>query len=153
MNRSGCDDYCHQQAHRINEDVSFAPFDLLTTIVTSFRPADGCRFYTLAIETACRRVLVFTGFFTNACSKSVMDSEPHTFFAPRPEIVVYGFTMREVRRKSSRLTTRFEHMKNAIHDPAQTDFTRTASLVLLRQKGFKFKPCTFTEIGCITLLS
>ena len=40
-----------------------------------------------------------------------MDSEPHTFFAPRPEIVVYGFIMREVRRKSRPLTTRFEHIK------------------------------------------
>ena len=58
LNRSGCDDYRHQQPHGINEEVSFAPFDLLTTIVTSFRPADCCRFYTLAIETACRRVLI-----------------------------------------------------------------------------------------------
>ena len=40
-----------------------------------------------------------------------MDSEPHTFFTPRPEIVVYGFIMRKVRRKSSPLTTRFEHIK------------------------------------------
>ena len=102
------------------------------TIATSFRPADCCRFYTLAIETACLRVLEFTGFLGTHARRVLWILSHIPFFAPRPEIVVYGFIMREVRRKSSPLTACFEHIKNAIHDPAQTDFTGTASLVLLR---------------------
>src|SRR5213594_3551143 len=92
-NRGGAHYDCHQQAQRINQQVSLATFDVLATVIpTHSWPLAGLD--ALAVQTAPTRVLVASEAATQFGSEHIVNTLPGTIIAPSAEVVVDAFPLR-----------------------------------------------------------
>ena len=82
--RSGGDDDRQHQAQGVNQQVAFATLDQLAVIEAALA-SHGSRFDTLAVQTACRGMLMPTGTTAHFGPQGVVNALPGAVIAPDTE--------------------------------------------------------------------
>ena len=77
----GMHDGVHQQALRLDEDVTFLAFDLLACIETTLTRNCGT-FDALAVQATCRRMFASSIFFSQARTQQVLKTSPCPVIGP-----------------------------------------------------------------------
>ena len=89
----GGDAHRHQEPQRIDQQRAFAPFDVFAFVVAAFA-SKFCRLDALAVEAACRRVLVTPRLLTHLGAQSVVEALPVPAVTPLAKIPVHTGPLR-----------------------------------------------------------
>src|SRR5215510_10148606 len=86
--RSSCDQYSHQEAQGINQQMAFVPFDVFAFVVAAF-PTQFRGLDTLAVEAASRGMFVASSLLAHLGAQGVVEALPVSAVAPLTEIPVH----------------------------------------------------------------
>jgi len=106
-----------QQPERIDQNVSFTPFDTLAAIEAAWS-ADVARLDGLAVDDGQRRARVTTGSLSNETAQVVDNPGEHVARDPAPEVVIDGLPGRERVGEVSPLAARFREVEQRVEDVA-----------------------------------
>ena len=120
--RSGGDDHSHEQAQGIDQEVSFASFDLFPTVVATL-PAQFRGFDALAVQTARRGVLVAARCLAHPSPQGVMQPLPVATVAPLAEIPVHTRPFGILMGQHAPFDTPVNDIKEGIDHGAHIEFT------------------------------
>jgi hypothetical protein len=107
--------HCQQQSERVDQDMTFAPFHSLATIIAP-HTGQGCRFHALAIQGYSGGLLVATGSLTHLGSERVVKSLPRSIITPRAKIRVPTLPGRILTRQHAPLAATDHDVQDTVDD-------------------------------------
>jgi len=148
--RGGRHNHRQEQAHRVDQQMPFATFDLFATVVAA-HPAHRGGLDTLAIQTAGSWVLMPASTPTYCGTQAIVDTLPGAIITPNPEVMLDAFPLRVVRGQHAPLGATNQNIQNGIDDLAHLQVAWPTTQFGGRDQVFDIIPLAVGQIGRVCL--
>src|ERR1035438_5978049 len=146
MDIRSMNNYNHNQPKRINNNMTFSPFELLAAIVTNITFTKITCLYALAINNTNRWCRFFANAYSNLFYKNIVRLFNQSLSFPFTEVIINRFPRGKIDRKHSPLYSAFSNVKKSVHNISERIFSLTLTCI---NNIFYNLPLAFCQIAWI----